>query len=152
MNTTQTTEQPATGPTQPVVVRHEEHATLSIYVTRNRRCPVLGLYGRWPARSAFGKMAKAGVKLAVRETTKEERDGLAGTIRYMGIKWNSLRGMLRDERDYIDDGWFQRLLLALRAKKSNVAECFKEVSVKKRKHQQELFEKRAARQPAGFAV
>lgn len=137
-----------------------DHKYFTIYITKNRRCPVLGLYGYWPARSAFGKLARAGVKLAVRETTIEEREDLAGAIRLMGMQWSSLRSMLREERDRIADAigpkasefWFRRLIHQIRENRSGVAACFKEVAKKKRQHQQELFDRRAQRQPAGFAV
>lgn len=126
---------------------------LTIYVTKNRICPLLGLYGKWPARSAFGKLAKAGVRLATRQITDEEREIIEGAIRFQGIRWPSLRGMLHDERDCIGDVWFRRLMDQLRENRGRIAECLREGRKKETAYQADLFNRRAKKkQAAVFSV
>jgi hypothetical protein len=126
------------------VARADERVPFTIFVTRNRRSPVVGMwnYNEWPAGRGFRQVCQAGVKIATRYATQEEHDAVMESPRHLAYKWDNLRQMLWDERDYIGEKWFRILRTRLREKRREVLDCMKDVERKKRAHARKLAKRR----------
>lgn len=109
----------------------------TIYVTRNRRSPIIALMGNewWSKpKSAWFRACMAGVRIAARGLTSQEQEWIEESPRLLAFRWQTIRGMLRDERDYIGDSWFRTLVDSLRQQRESVRSCLAEVERKKQKH------------------
>lgn len=95
------------------------------YVTQNRRAPFLALYGEWPMRSGFRKMAAAGVRIGVREAPAEEAEQVDASPRFIALKWGTLLEMLRDAQDHYGPGFRRQLMAGIRAHREEVEDRLK---------------------------
>ena len=116
---------------------HESRIPVRIFVTRNVRSPVLALYGKWTARAAFTRMARAGVYIATRLATVEEGDYVEQQVRLTAGRWDSIAAMLTDEVDLLEGRpgalWFSWLIDGLKRNERQVVKCLKGIEAKKRR-------------------
>ena len=128
--------------------RHGDYIT--IYVTKNRRSPVLALINRndWPRKAAFLKMANAGVKIATRPATEQESKMQATSFRHVAIQWESIYAMITCEWQYMGKAWGKKLIQAIRDKKPLVDQCTKQRLAKTKKHEETLEARREAAKQA----
>ncbi len=71
---------------------------ISYYVTANRRSPFVAIWDKmnWPSRSGLVRSCNSGVLIGHRMATADEIEANANAIRYVGIRFNSIRGILYD--------------------------------------------------------
>lgn len=121
-----------------------ERVPFTIFVTRNRRAPVIGMfdYNAWPAGRGFRQVCQAGVKIATRYATQEEHDSVQASPRHMAVRWDNVRQMLWDERTYLGDKWYRVLWARLKEKRREVIGCARVVEKKKLAHARKLAKRR----------
>ena len=107
-------------------------------ITRNRRAPIVAMYGRWPAKSGLARSCRAGVEIGRRAATTREEEFVSEQPRFVAIRWTSLLTMLRDERDELGMDWCRTLINGIRQNRHQVTECFAAVKAKTAKHSRKV--------------
>jgi hypothetical protein len=107
---------------------------VACYVTRNRRCPFLGLIGHWPHRAGFYRMAMAGQRILVRPASREEREAHDNAVRHMATRWVGLLGFVRWHRQAFGKHGQAVLVAALRQHWSQVVDCLRDQRRKAARH------------------
>lgn len=111
---------------------------VTYYATRNRRAPLLALWGDWPARAGFKRLASAGVRFYRRPMTANEIAFMKGQPRFVAERFASLLE-LAHELEYASDlgPEIRRAAFAgLRQSWSLAKECLRDGDRKRAKHLQ----------------
>jgi hypothetical protein len=117
---------------------------VSIYATKNRRAPIIGLIGQWPHRSGFFKMAMAGQRIIARPATKAEETAQDEAPRHLCVVWSSVLDLVRWHRKEFGKYGQGVVVEHLRRNWSSIKRCLDEGSKKATKHARKLAERREA--------
>lgn len=109
---------------------------VTYYATRNRRAPLLALWGDWPSRAGFRRVATAGVRFYRRPMTANEIEFAKRQPRLVAERFASLLELARELEYATDLGPHVRraAFAGLRKSWTLAKDCLRDGDRKRSKH------------------